>query len=99
MRRKIKATPWDELHPDNPRPGLPVVDSPSGAGGNNDFACGGGEVDELEETASRLAALWNAAESADLITEEIENGKIERAIDHVRTMEEIRARRRAGLMK
>ncbi len=99
MRRKIKATPWDELHPDNPRPGLAVFDAPALGGGNKYFACGGGEVEELEETARRLAALWNAAERADLTTEEIENGKIERAIDHVRTMEEIRARRRAGLMK
>jgi|GEM_PF-2883093 len=81
MRRKIKATPWDELHPDHPRPGLAVFDAPALGGGNKYFACGGGEVEELEETARRLAALWNAAEDIGSTTNEIEDGVIQFAFE------------------
>ena len=63
------------------------------------FVCHVGNGPAGMDNAQRIKALWNAAERTALTTEEIENGKIDRALDHVRTMEEIRARRRAGLMK
>lgn len=45
---------------------------------------------EMEKAANarRLAALWNAAERVDLSTEDIKNGKIERALERIEKLEE-----------
>ena len=79
----MRATLWNDLHPnDPPRPGLIILDAPSKAGDGNQYiscACGGGEGEELDETARRIVALWNAAEELNLDTRKIEHGIIEDA--------------------
>lgn len=82
MKRKIKATLWNDLHPDHLRPGLVVFNTLAiGGGGSKYFSCGGGDVEELEETARRIAALWNAGEDIGAKTKEIEDGVIQFAFE------------------
>lgn len=57
----MKATLWNDLHPnDPPRHGLIILDAPSKAGDGSQYvACGGEDSEKLNETAERLFALFD----------------------------------------
>jgi len=80
----MKATLWNDLHPDDPpRHGLIILDAPSKAGDGSQYvACGGEDSERLNETARRIAALWNAAEEIGLTTEKIAEGVIQMTFAH-----------------
>ena len=78
MRRK--ATTWNYCWPDDPQPGLLHLEPPALSGAASFWVqCGGGTSEDQDETARRVAALWNAAAELELDTGQIERGIIDDA--------------------
>lgn len=77
---KRKATTWNYCYPDDPHPGLIHLEPPALSGVPSFWIqCGGGTSEDQDETARRVAALWNATAELELDTEQIERGIIDDA--------------------